>query len=322
MKCESCGKDVDEKSAEISRGMVFCNNLCRRSFEKSSRNTSSEDKNTFESLKSNLKPLAGDTITEIHKVEYKISVREKIYFIFKLFFTLLAIVIIFFFGYLQYKEGLVKFIPFLSVFFLYAILLFTIIFITKALFIGYIRGNAIKISNKQFPDILEILERQCKQLEIKKIPELYSLQAGGILNAMATRFSGKDYVIIYADILETAYESGPAAVGFVLGHELGHIKQKHILKRFLLLPSSAIPFLEFAYSRACEYTCDNIGKAVSPNGATDGLAILVMGKHLFKRVDINDYSNQISKTGGFSVWLSELFSTHPHTCKRMKNIHN
>jgi Zn-dependent protease with chaperone function len=156
---------------------------------------------------------------------------------------------------------------------------------------------------------------------------LYLLQGGGMLNAFAMRFVGRNYVVLYSDVLEAAYHEGMPAVEFILGHELGHIKRNHVglLKMILLFPGHLIPFLGSDYSRACEYTCDNIGYHLSPEGAVKGLLILAAGKKLYKKVDVDALLDNAGNEPLLAQWVAEIFSTHPHLIKRVRNlnqIHN
>jgi Zn-dependent protease with chaperone function len=187
--------------------------------------------------------------------------------------------------------------------------------------IGYIKGNSVKISKKQFPDVFEILEKQAHSLQLNKIPEMYVLQGNGALNAFATRFARKNFIVLYSDVFEMAYEDGKEAVSFIIGHELGHIKRKHIrfLKTILTIPAKLIPFLGSAYSRACEYTCDNIGFNLAPKGALSGLLILSAGKKLYKKINLSDFLNDKSKKG-FAYWFAEKISSHPYLVKRITTI--
>ena len=49
------------------------------------------------------------------------------------------------------------------------------------------------------------------------------VQSGGLLNAFATRFSFRNLVVLYSDVMELAYEQGESAVDFIIAHELAHI---------------------------------------------------------------------------------------------------
>jgi len=82
---------------------------------------------------------------------------------------------------------------------------------------------------------------------------MYVLQGDGVLNAFATRFARKNFVVIYSDIFEMAYQEEKDAVSFIIGHELGHLKRRHVSnwRLFLTLPARFIPLLYKAYSRAC-----------------------------------------------------------------------
>jgi Zn-dependent protease with chaperone function len=143
------------------------------------------------------------------------------------------------------------------------------------------------------------------------------MQNGGILNAFATAFMGSNYIVIYSEIAEEAYQNNQETVEFIIGHELGHIKRKHMLKSLLLFPSFIIPFLNTAYSRACEYTCDSIGASLAPKGVKSGLILLASGKNIWKRVNIDKFIEQESTESGFWFWFAEKTASHPRLTKRI-----
>lgn len=188
--------------------------------------------------------------------------------------------------------------------------------------LGGLRGNAVRISEKQFPDIYKILVEQSQALGLKKVPAMYVVQGGGILNAFAVRLLKRDHVVFFADVFELAYKDGLDAVSFILGHELGHIKRNHIgfWKNILILPAYLIPFLGNAYSRACESTCDAIGHALSPRGSKNGLLILSAGKHLYKKVNAQELVANFEQEKGWSTWFAEITSTHPLIIKRIQAL--
>ena len=205
---------------------------------------------------------------------------------------------------------------------LYALAIVGFSFVMHLVLIGQIQGNAIKVTEQQFPDIHEILVAQSQRLGLRSVPALYVLQSGGMLNAFAARFGGRNYIVLYSEVLAVAYQEGRETVEFIIGHELGHIKRKHVslARTLLLFPARHIPFLGSAYSRACEYTCDNIGYFLCQTDAHKGLLILATGKNLYKKVDVKAFVEAANKESGFAFWFAEKVSSHPHLAKRIAEI--
>ncbi len=249
---------------------------------------------------------------------YTVEYKEQFYFALKI----VAAIIGYFLIYLGFKN-LFSSVPFITYapILVYIPIIVLFLFLRLGLLVGYLRGNSIKINQNQFPDIHKIVTEQSSKLNIKKTPDVYILQSGGLLNAFATRFIGNDYIVLYSDIVEEAYNTSREALEFVIGHELGHIKRKHMLKSFLLFPSLIIPFLNTAYSRACEYTCDSIGASLQPKGALPGMLILTTGKSIWKKTNIDEFIKQEKSERGFWSWFAEIISTHPKMTKRIARLH-
>jgi len=199
----------------------------------------------------------------------------------------------------------------------YVVIFLLYIFLRHGLLIGYLKGNAVRVTENQFPEVYRIATTQSEKLGMRKAPAIYVVQSGGLLNAFATRFFGNDFVVIYSDVLATAYEGGNKALEFIIGHELGHILRKHSTKNSLLFPSFIVPFLNQAYSRACEYTCDRIGYSLCPEGSVPGMLILAAGKHLHSKVNIDEFLRSSQEERGFWKWFAEVFSSHPNLPKRI-----
>jgi Zn-dependent protease with chaperone function len=190
-------------------------------------------------------------------------------------------------------------------------------FMTQGLMIGRLRGNGIRVSPRQFPMLHKLASQHAATLGIRKLPDIFVLESGGLLNAFATRFWGRDFVVIFADVLALAEARGEAAVGFIVGHELAHVRRGHLRHRWLTLPGKIIPYLGPAYSRACEYTCDRMGAHCQPDGAIDGLLVLAAGRELYRQVDAREYARQVETEKGYFVKRAELMATHPHLPKRV-----
>ncbi len=255
-------------------------------------------------------------------LKYEVHKKENIYF--------WSLAIISSFIYLSWIYHCISFItsgivsPFLGLS-LYIIFYTIVLYFLMQSDIGKIRGNAVKVSIKQFPDLFELVNKQSKQLGLKKIPSVYVMQEGGIISAFVIKqFIRKHHVILLAPILEEAYKDGKDTLAFILGHELGHIKQNHpgFWKDLFITPAKIVAYpLWLAYSRACEYTCDRIGYALSPTGAMKGIGLIALGSQLYSKLDIKDWILRAEEDSGFLSHIDEFFSIHPHLSKRMKVIY-
>ena len=249
-------------------------------------------------------------------MNYSVRNSENVLFWIKIIATI-GVMLGLVFSIFMFKEHVVTLITFA----VYAILILLYFWFYKIYLVAYLKGNGICVSEIQFKDIFEIYCDLANQLELKKIPPLFILQQGGLLNAFAIRLSGKNYIAIYSDVF-SIYKSDIEAVKFVLAHELAHIKRKHNQKRFWTFPSSIIPFLTPAYSRACEYTCDNIGGSFisDETGKLHGLLLLAGGKDIYKEININNYIETAKENRSLVVNFINLFISHPYLPKRIENL--
>jgi Zn-dependent protease with chaperone function len=208
---------------------------------------------------------------------------------------------------------------FMAVF--YGLVLSLYFWFYKVYLIAYMKGNGICLSEEQFPEVYRIYSEIAKELGLKKVPPLFIMQNGGILNAFAIRLSGKNYIALYADVF-SQYKTDIDAVTFVLAHELGHVKRRHNQKRYWTMMSSIIPFLTAAYSRACEYTCDNIGSMFTKDGSAKlhGLLLLAGGKDIYQEINVDNYLKTAKQNRTFSVRFINLFISHPYLPNRIANI--
>jgi Zn-dependent protease with chaperone function len=199
----------------------------------------------------------------------------------------------------------------------YGLLFALVFFMMHGLMIGGVRGNGVRVTATQFPALHETIVRHAQSVGLAKVPDVFLLQAGGLLNAFATRFLGRDFVVLYSDVLAMAEREGQAVVGWIVAHELAHVRRGHLRRRWLIAPARFIPYLGAAYSRACEYTCDRFAAYCQPDGAVEGLLALAAGPELYRRVEAREFADQVRTEGGFWVSRAELLSTHPTLPKRV-----
>ncbi len=187
--------------------------------------------------------------------------------------------------------------------------------------IAHIKGNGVELSELQFPDLYRQFTDCCEKLQIKSRPQAYILNGNGGLNAFATKFLGTQYVVLMTDVVD-AMDEHDDGVSFYIGHELGHLRMKHISGGLLRWPALWLPLLGAAYSRARESTCDRHGLACckSPEGAARALSALAAGVERWKKLDVEAYLKQSSHSSGFWMSFHELTAGYPWLTKRAARV--
>ncbi len=198
---------------------------------------------------------------------------------------------------------------------------YVIYLVIASYFVCFLRGNAVKVTPEQFPALYERFCACCQIAGVSKIPDFYLLAGDGMLNAFATRFLNRYYVVLLSDIVD-AFENDEEALSFYMGHELGHVAQKHIARRWWLRMAMGMPLIGSAYSRAREYTCDQYGLACCPSvkSAVHAMSVLAAGTRRWRTMNTSAYVAQARETGGFWMSLNELTNDYPWLCKRVARI--
>jgi len=189
--------------------------------------------------------------------------------------------------------------------------------------IAHVKGNGVELSTEQFPDLYAQFLECCKRLDIATPPEAYILNGNGVLNAFATKFLRDRYVVLTSDIAD-AMQGNAEGLRFYIGHELGHLRMKHISKALVRWPVLWLPLLGAAYSRARESTCDRHGLACSGSGnsAVLALSVLAAGRARWRSLNVANYVRQTEHSGGFWMSFHELISGYPWLTKRAARITN
>jgi Zn-dependent protease with chaperone function len=188
-------------------------------------------------------------------------------------------------------------------------------------FISYLKGTGVRLGPDQCPELYERIRSCSEGLGVYPVPEAYLINGEGLLNALATKFLGRNFIVLFSDVVD-ALERHPQALNFYIGHELGHIKRKHLSLGPILWPASVLPIIGPAYSRASEYTCDAYGQACCEKAADAaiGLAVLAAGPSQWKKLDVKSYAAQSADTRGFWMSFHELVGDYPWLVKRMEHV--
>lgn len=129
-------------------------------------------------------------------------------------------------------------------------------------------GSGLKVTKDSYPQIYDYLEYSCRILDIKKVPDLY-LQWSYDINAM-TVGSENPIIVLNSGLIDLCEDD---EILFIIGHECGHIKSKHMLYHMMAqvinMCIDMIPFgsiaaapLQYAlyyWNRMSEFTADRAG---------------------------------------------------------------
>ncbi len=176
------------------------------------------------------------------------------------------------------------------------------------------RLNGVKISPTQYPEAHAMLVDAARFHGLQKLPDAYVVLGNGAINAAASGHGFRRFIFIYSDLFEIGGAArDPEALRFVIAHEAGHIAAGHTSYWRLvgIFGSSYIPFLGSVLSRSQEYTADNYGYALTPQGSPGAIATLAAGKYLNRSVDVNGFADRATTEKGFFVWMVNALSSHP-----------
>jgi len=209
-------------------------------------------------------------------------------------------------------------------------------------------GSDLRITERQFPSLYKIFRKACEVLEVPE-PLLY-VSTAPELNAY-TACADQPIIKIYSYLLDILEED---EIMFVLGHELAHIKSRHLVYTVLgelistgvlRLIASTIPGLSVVYTpaeislnyafyqwmRASEYTCDRGGFLACQNFEASCRALMKLAgysktyanelslEEFFAQTEAFDDVNETA-LGKIQQILLSFGQTHPWTVLRTREL--
>ena len=173
------------------------------------------------------------------------------------------------------------------------------LFNERAFRLTYLAGS-VRVSERQFPHIYEMVRDGAYILDLPEVPECYVLQFP-LVNAMALG-RDKPFIVINSAMVEL-YD--PEELRWVVGHELGHILSGHAVYRtmllFLIRLAARIAWMPIGYIglrgiiwgleewfRKSELSCDRAGLLAGQDVDAARRALMKLaGGGLFDRLQQN-----------------------------------
>jgi Zn-dependent protease with chaperone function len=198
--------------------------------------------------------------------------------------------------------------------------------ISSKLFEAYIFGNGIVVNEQQYPEVHKLVMKTAQDMRMTQPPRVILLESGGTKNALAIKFLGRKYVLLFTSLVDALVEKGSLdELQFVIAHELAHHKMGHLnfWQSLLIRPAMLIPIVGLAYSRACEYTADGVAMATTGNPQASARALMLLAgasQRLTSAPNFSAFVAQEAKVHPFFGYYTEIYATHPRFTLRVKHL--
>lgn len=195
---------------------------------------------------------------------------------------------------------------------------------------GDLLGKGVRVGPKQFPSVHKLVTHCANALSVG-VPHVYVVNSP-VVNAYTFGTDDESFIVLHSSLVDTMTE---AELLFVIGHETGHIQNKHVvyntalilLQRMaelfigpLILP--AVVALNAWYRRA-EITCDRAGLLCSQDldsASRSFIKLAVGSKRLSDEVDMSEFLAQHDEAQSSVGRYMEAFQSHPYLPKRIKAL--
>jgi Zn-dependent protease with chaperone function len=191
-------------------------------------------------------------------------------------------------------------------------------------------GSAVKVTDQQFPRVFAATRDAAAALRMRA-PAVYAAPTSWSLRARALGTDDAPYLVVNAGLAEQLTDAELTAV---VGHELGHVQNGHVLYATALhyLTQSAVFFVRWivqpaimtlqAWSRRAEITCDRAALLATGDLETTLAALIKIELGLDKgsAFRLDEYLRDLPETRKGLGRFAELFRGHPYLPKRVQAL--
>lgn len=191
-------------------------------------------------------------------------------------------------------------------------------------------GTALKVSSQQFPR-LHAASRLASQILRMDTPPVYVTPSSSKIRAQALGTNDDSYIVVNAELIDHLDDTELLAL---VGHELGHIQNNHVLYTTALyyLSEAAAMFVRWAvqpaimtlqaWSRRAEITCDRAALLCTRDldATMAALVKIALGLEHNDQINIREYIENLPDTRRGVGRYTELFRTHPYMPKRIQAL--
>lgn len=200
-----------------------------------------------------------------------------------------------------------------------------------------LKGSNFHVTESSCPDLYKQIRNVGYTLDVRDFPQIYT-QWGYFINAYTTGIEEDTLLVLYSGAVDLLEKD---ELSFIVGHEMGHIKSKHVLYHSLAVNISkfidSIPVVSdlivpalLYWSRMSEFTADRAGLLACQNEDAAVRSVMKMAgvpQKYFDSMDRNVFLEQAKEfedllTGSEKALrgLSSLDNTHPWVILRAAEL--
>lgn len=201
-------------------------------------------------------------------------------------------------------------------------------------------ASAVRVSNRQFPQLHSLLKEACRILDAPQVPELYVAQ--NPFFSAGTIGVERPFIVLNSAVLDMLTEEETLCV---IGHELGHCLSGHAIYNTLLQVLLKFRFLALQvplggaalmaviaalmeWNRKSALSADRAGLLVVQDPTISySLLMKMAGGPQANRMDVNEFFVQAAEyEGGGNVFtslhkfLNVIFASHPFPVVRLTEL--
>ena len=193
---------------------------------------------------------------------------------------------------------------------------------------GQLMAQAAHITAQTAPGLWALVQMGVARLEPGPV-EVY-VAPSQALNAYTFGMDAPKVVVLEAPLLQALDAD---EVGFVIGHELGHVRLGHTWLNSLIgglagipspqLTSGALRLVFLSWNRACEFSADRAGLLATgkPEKAISALVKIASGGRAHSAADVQRALQLVEAEGDDLVQqLGEVLATHPLMARRIAEL--
>ncbi len=188
-------------------------------------------------------------------------------------------------------------------------------------------GTTVRVGERQLPRIHRIAQRCAEKLGVPT-PTVYVANSPHV-NAFTFGTDDDAFIVVHSALVDHFNED---ELTFVIGHETGHIQNRHVVYGTVLqlMKASAaillqwiLPPVEVALAtwyRRAEITCDRAGLLCVGDVAVGTRALMKVAsgaRTLYDELDVDAYLEQYEEGRSGLGRITEAFATHPYLPKRV-----